>query len=179
MQLCCAPLPWGCLPKTRAYPERFTIVRETTSLGEERAQQAAYSLPSQRFSLALSFPHPPHSCGETSACDGSHDFRRQTLFSTVLCSIMGQQNSCIVSQRGMGKKESGGLGEKTQKGKGDCSCAAPPFPGVVSPRHVPKTTSPPKIQQKAPPEIPGVLFPIAQRAMHQFIMVFSVSLSNR
>ena len=32
----------------------------------------------------------------------------------------------------MGKKESGGLGEKTQKGKGDCSCAAPPLPGVVS-----------------------------------------------
>ena len=122
---------WGDNP--RAYPERFTIVRETTSLGGERAQQAAYSLPSQRFSLALSFPHPPHSCGETSACDGSHDFRRQTLFSTVLCSIMGQQNSCIISQRGMGKKESGGLGEKTRKGKGDKHANAPPFPEVVSP----------------------------------------------
>ena len=30
----------------------------------------------------------------------------------------------------MGKEESGGLGEKTRKGKGDCSRAAPPFPGL-------------------------------------------------
>ena len=30
-----------------------------------------------------------------------------------------------VCHRGMGKKESGGLGEKTRKGKGDCSRAAP------------------------------------------------------
>ena len=33
----------------------------------------------------------------------------------------------------MGKKESGGLGEKTQKGKGDKHANAPPFPRVVSP----------------------------------------------
>ncbi|WP_156300131.1 hypothetical protein [Ruminococcus champanellensis] len=31
----------------------------------------------------------------------------------------------------MGKKESGGLGEKTQKGKGDCSRAAPLSPGCL------------------------------------------------
>ena len=30
-----------------------------------------------------------------------------------------------VCQRGMGKEENGGLGEKTRKGKGDCSRAAP------------------------------------------------------
>ena len=30
----------------------------------------------------------------------------------------------------MGKEESGGLGEKTRKGKGDRSRAAPPFPGL-------------------------------------------------
>ena len=30
-----------------------------------------------------------------------------------------------VCQRGMGKEESGGLGEKTRRGKGDCSRAAP------------------------------------------------------
>ncbi|WP_329973601.1 hypothetical protein [Ruminococcus champanellensis] len=30
----------------------------------------------------------------------------------------------------MGKEESGGLGEKTRKGKGDCSRAAPPSPGL-------------------------------------------------
>ncbi|WP_156300175.1 hypothetical protein [Ruminococcus champanellensis] len=31
----------------------------------------------------------------------------------------------IVPHRGKGKEESGGLGEKTRKGKGDCSRAAP------------------------------------------------------
>ena len=67
-----------------AYPMPFYAVRATTSLRGERAQQAAYSLPSQRFSLALSFPHPPLSFGETSACDGFQDFMRQTLFNTVL-----------------------------------------------------------------------------------------------
>ena len=46
----------------------------------------------------------------------------------------GNVQRCIISPRGMGKKESGGLGEKTQKGKGDKHGNAPPFPGVVSPR---------------------------------------------
>ncbi|WP_329973586.1 hypothetical protein [Ruminococcus champanellensis] len=36
-----------------------------------------------------------------------------------------------VCQRGMGKAESGGLGEKTRKGKGDCSRAAPLSPGCL------------------------------------------------
>ena len=36
-----------------------------------------------------------------------------------------------VCQRGMGKEESGGLGEKTRKGKGDCSRAAPLSPGCL------------------------------------------------
>ena len=31
----------------------------------------------------------------------------------------------------MGKEESGGLGEKTRKGKGDCSRAAPLSPGCL------------------------------------------------
>ncbi|WP_415933341.1 hypothetical protein [Ruminococcus champanellensis] len=34
----------------------------------------------------------------------------------------------------MGKKESGGLGEKTRKGKGDCSRAAP-LPQGCLPKH--------------------------------------------
>ena len=41
----------------------FTGVRETTSLEGEGAHLDAYSLPFQRFSLALSFPHHPHSWG--------------------------------------------------------------------------------------------------------------------
>ncbi|WP_415934652.1 hypothetical protein, partial [Ruminococcus champanellensis] len=40
-----------------------------------------------------------------------------------------------VCRRGMGKEESGGLGEKTRKGKGDCSRAAPLSLGCL-----PKTT---------------------------------------
>ena len=36
-----------------------------------------------------------------------------------------------VCNRGMGKEESGGLGEKTRKGKGDCSRAAPLSPGCL------------------------------------------------
>ena len=39
-----------------------------------------------------------------------------------------------VCQRGMGKEESGGLGEKTRKGKGDCSWAAPLSLGCL-PKH--------------------------------------------
>ena len=37
----------------------------------------------------------------------------------------------IALHRGMGKEESGGLGEKTRKGKGDCSRAAPLSPGCL------------------------------------------------
>ena len=39
-----------------------------------------------------------------------------------------------VCHRGMGKEESGGLGEKTRKGKGDCSRAAPLSLGCL-PKH--------------------------------------------
>ena len=56
----------------------------------------------------------------------------------------GNVQLCIASQRGMWKKESGGLGEKTQKGKGDKHGNAPPFPGVVSPR-----------QEQSPQACPG------------------------
>ena len=38
--------------------------------------------------------------------------------------------------RRMGKEESGGLGEKTRKGKGDCSWAAPLSPGCLPKRLV-------------------------------------------
>ena len=55
----------------------------------------------------------------------------------------------------MGKKESGGLGEKTQKGKGDCSCAAPPSLGL-SPQDNGKTHKrPPSTQSIINPESNG------------------------
>ena len=153
-------------------------MRETTSLGGERAQQAAYSLPSQRFSLALSFPHPPHSLGKRADEILSHDFMRQTR-SFPFCAASWEHAALHRFQRGMGKQESGGLGEKTRKGKGDKHLGCAPLSLGLSPQDTPPRHPQSKIQQKAPPEIPGVLFPIAQRAMHQFIMVFSVSLSNR
>ena len=110
----------------------FAAVRETTSLKGERAQQAAYSLPSQRFSLALSFPHSPLSLGERADQILSHDFLRKTG-SFPFCGASWKRAKHDRPPRGMGKKESGGLGEKTQKGKGDKHDNAPPFHGVVSP----------------------------------------------
>ena len=69
-----------------------TGVRATTSLRGERAQQAAYSLPSQRFSLALSFPQLSPLLWRTSQLYISHDFSRQISFLCVLCSIVGMCN---------------------------------------------------------------------------------------
>ena len=83
----------------------------------------------------------------------------RTLFSTTLPSLVENEPAMIVptisaakshpfafcaaswkcaalgaAWRGMGKEESGGLGEKTRKGKGDCSRAAPLSPGCL-PKH--------------------------------------------
>ena len=125
-------------------------MRETTSLGGERAQQAAYSLPSQRFSLALSFPHPPHSLGKRADEILSHDFMRQTR-SFPFCAASWERAALHRFQRGMGKQESGGLGEKTQKGKGDCSCAAPLSLGCLPKLKVKRScVNAPKHQQPPP-----------------------------
>ena len=47
-----------------------------------------------------------------------HDFMGKTLFITVLCSIMGQQNSCIVSQRGGGEEGKWGSGGENPEREG-------------------------------------------------------------
>ena len=60
-------------------------------------------------------------------------FQRQDFFQPRSAEHRENVQRCTVTQRGMGKKESGGLGEKTQKGKGDKHANAPPFPRVVSP----------------------------------------------
>ena len=96
--------------------------------GSERIRDA-YSLPSQRFSLALSFPQPSPLLWGTSRLTSFHDFMRQTG-SFPFCAASWECAAWHVTWRGMGKKESGGLGEKTRKGKGDCSRAAPPSPGL-------------------------------------------------
>ena len=166
-----------------------TAVRATTSLRGERAQQAAYSLPSPwaasrrerlrlctqsacRFSLIAhrtSLQYGKYSCVSSarseeksadafcaqSLCAAAQLFSR-ALFSTTLPTLVENECSSMVSTisvarfhslafcaaswkcaalgaawRGMGKEESGGLGEKTRKGKGDCSRAAPLSPGCL------------------------------------------------
>ena len=87
-----------------AYPMPFYAVRATTSLRGERAQQAAYSLPSL-------VGNEPTGYFPTISCARFFQHRSVQHRENVQC--------CIISQRGLGKKESGGLGEKTQKGKGD------------------------------------------------------------
>ena len=104
--------------------------------GSERIRDA-YSLPSQRFSLALSFPQLSPLLWGTDGLNRSHDFMRQTG-SFPFCAALWKCAALGAAQRGMGKEESGGLGEKTRKGKGDCSRAAPPSPGL-SPQDIGKT----------------------------------------
>ena len=121
---------WGDNP--RAYPERFTIVRETTSLGGERAQQAAYSLPSQRFSLALSFPHSPLSLGKRPlVCVLRISCARLVHFRSA--EHRGNVQSMTVPQGGWGRRKVGDWGRKPRRGRGISIFDATPFPWVVSP----------------------------------------------
>ena len=109
-------LSWGDNP--RANPERLTPMRETTSLGGERAHQRCLFSPLPTvFSRALFSTLSPL-FGETSACVCSQDFLRKTG-SFPFCGASWKRAKHDRPPRGMGKKESGGLGEKTQKGKGD------------------------------------------------------------
>ena len=110
-----------------------TGVRATTSLRGERAQQAAYSLPSQRFSLALSFPQPSPLLWRTDGLNHSHDFSRQISFLSVLCSIMGMCSFTSSPIGGWGRRKAGDWGRKPGRGRG-IAAGLPPFPRVVSPR---------------------------------------------
>ena len=106
-----------------------TGVRATTSLRGERAQQAAYSLPSQRFSLALSFPQPSPLLWETNRLNCSHDFSQQILSLCVLCSIMGMCSfGCCIEGDGEGGKR--GTGGENPEGEGGLQPGCPPFPGL-------------------------------------------------
>ena len=110
-----------------------TGVRATTSLRGERAQQAAYSPPSQRFSLALSFPQPSPLLWETNRLNCSHDFSQQILSLSVLCSIMGMCSFTSSPIGGWGRRKAGDWGRKPGRGRG-IAAGLPPFPWVVSPR---------------------------------------------
>ena len=123
------PMSWGdvccsiCLTRAVTH-DPSTGVRATTSLRGERAQQAAYSLPSHRFSLALSFPQPTPLLWGTIRLNSFHDFSRQILSLSVLCSIMEVCSfGCCIEGDGEGGKR--GTGGENPEGEGDCSRAAP------------------------------------------------------
>ena len=100
-------------------------------------------------------------------------------YSAPFCAASWDSRIAASSPKGgWGRRKVGDWGRKPGRGRGIAAVLRPPSLGL-SPQDTPPRHPQSKIQQKAPPEIPGVLFPIAQRAMHQFIMVFSVSLSNR
>ena len=128
------PMSWGdvcdsiCLTRAVTH-DPSTGVRATTSLGGERVQQAAYSLPSQRFSLALSFPQPSPLLWRTSQLYISHDFSRQISFLCVLCSIMEVCSfGCYMEGDGEGGKR--GTGGENPEGEGGLQPGCPPSPGL-------------------------------------------------
>ena len=100
--------------------------------GRERIRDA-YSLPSQRFSLALSFPQPTPLLWRTDELNRSHDFMKKISFLCVLCSIMGMCSFTSPSIGGWGRRKAGDWGRKPGRGRG-IAAGLPPFPRVVSPR---------------------------------------------
>ena len=111
----------------------FTGVRATTSLRGERAQQAAYSLPSHRFSLALSFPQLSPLLWRTNVLWRFPRFHEIDLFISVLCSIMGMCSLRVYAVGGWRRRKAGDWGRKPGRGRG-IAAGLPPFPWVVSPR---------------------------------------------
>ena len=96
--------------------------------GSERIRDA-YSLPSQRFSLALSFPQPTPLLWRTDGLNRSHDFSRQISPFCVLCSIVGMCSfGCCIEGDGEGGKR--GTGGENPEGEGGLQPGCPPFPGL-------------------------------------------------
>ena len=111
-----------------------TAVRATTSLGGERAHQRCLFSPLPTvFSRAL-FSTTLPTLVENGHAEPLSRFHEINFFPLRFVQHRGNVQLHIVPHRGMGKKESGGLGEKTRKGKGDCSRAAPLSPGCL-PKH--------------------------------------------
>ena len=129
------PMSWGdvccsiCLTRAVTH-DPSTAVRATTSLrGRESASDDAYSLPSHRFSLALSFPQLSPLLGRTSQLYISHDFSRQISFLCVLCSIVEVCSfECCLEGDGEGGKR--GTGGENPEGEGGLQPGCPPFPGL-------------------------------------------------
>mgnify|MGYP004621546199 CR=1 FL=1 len=100
--------------------------------GSERIRDA-YSLPSQRFSLALSFPQPSPLLGRTSQLYIFHDFSRQISPLCVLCNIV---EVCSFGWYMEGDGEGGkrGTGGENPEGEGGLQPGCPPSPSGFSPQ---------------------------------------------
>ena len=108
-----------------------TGVRATTSLRGERAHQRCLFSPLPTvFSRAL-FSTTLPTLGENERAKPFPRFHEINFIPLRSVQHRGSVQPTGVCNRGMGKKESGGLGEKTRKGKGDCSWAAPLSPGCL------------------------------------------------
>ena len=95
----------------------------------ESASNDAYSLPSHRFSLALSFPQLSPLLWRTSQLYISHDFSRQISFLCVLCSIVEVSSfECCLEGDGEGGKR--GTGGENPEGEGGLQPGCPPFLGL-------------------------------------------------
>ena len=128
------PLSWGDNPGSISYSiyltgwvthDPSTAVRATTSLGGERAHQRCLFSPLPTvFSRAL-FSTTLPTLGENGRAEQFPRFHEINFIPLRFVQHRGNVQLHIVPHKGMGKEESGGLGEKTRKGKGDCSRAAP------------------------------------------------------
>ena len=139
------PSPWAASRRERLRlctqsACRFSLIAYRTSLqygkyscvssarSEEKSAEAscAQSLCAAAllFSRAL-FSTTLPTLGENGRAEPFPRFQPSNLIPLRFVQHHGDMQLHIVPHRGMGKEESGGLGEKTRKGKGDCSWAAP------------------------------------------------------
>ena len=116
LRMTALPLSWGDNPRGILNAPPRCASDNLFGRGESAASCLFSPLPTV-FSRALFSTLSPL-FGETSACVCSQDFLRKTG-SFPFCGASWKRAKHDRPPRGMGKKESGGLGEKTQKGKGD------------------------------------------------------------
>ena len=139
-------------------------MRETTSLGGERAHQRCLFSPLPTvFSRALFSTLSPL-FGETSACDGSQDFLRKTLFIPVLRSIV-ETYRARPCPKGDGEEGKWGTGGENPEGEGGLQQCCTPLPWGCLPKTaverscVTGTVSHkdrhPPANNKNPPPLPG------------------------
>ena len=121
-------LSWGDNP--RANPMPLYAMRETTSLGGERAHHGCLFSPLPTvFSRAL-FSTPSPLLWGTNRRDTFPRFPAQDLFSNVLCSILGMCSAASYSPGGWGRRKVGDWGRKPRRGRGISMAMRPPSLGL-------------------------------------------------